>query len=157
MQRLRNCQFIIDIEMIENISGANQVFEIIFTTTDKEVYKFIFTHVWDMRCSIENASIDRFCEFRKNTPVGTVDNGVYIVENSEYIKYFDSEASGTLPAEDLTHYILCDRIDTVVDILVCEDHRWGMPRLMPCNEVEGVITHAASNGYNCFPHDITEA
>jgi len=38
MQRLRNCQFIIDIEMIENISGANQVFEIIFTTTDKEVY-----------------------------------------------------------------------------------------------------------------------
>ena len=121
MERLRNCEFIIDIEMIENISGADQYFEVIFSTTDKKKHKFIFKFVWDMRYAIENASIDRFCEFRKRLPEGIIDNGVYVVEDSDYIKYFEHQVSLTRPVDELTHYILCDRVDTTLDILVCKN------------------------------------
>jgi hypothetical protein len=70
-----------------------------------------------MRYSIENASIDRFCEFRKCLPEGIIENGIYIVENSEYIKYFENQVSGTRPVDELKHYIFCDNIDTILDVL----------------------------------------
>jgi len=121
MEKLANCEFVIDIDMIENISGANQSFEVTFSTVNKKKYKFIFNFVYDMRYSVENASIDRFYELRKFLPEGIVDNGIYVVENSEYIKYFEHQVSGTLPIDEMTHYILCDRVDTILDILVCRD------------------------------------
>ena len=120
MESLTNCEFVIVIDMIESISGANQHFEVIFSTADKKKYKFIFEQVWDMRYSIENASIDRFCEFRKCLPDGIVDNNIYVVKNSEYIKYFERQISGTLPIDELTHYIVSDCVDTTLDILTCK-------------------------------------
>ena len=118
MEKLKNCDIIIDIEIIENISGGDQAFEIVFVTKEKEKYKIVFDFVWDMRYSIENASIERFCEFRKCLPDGIIDNGIYIVEESEYIKYFEHQVSGTRPVDELKHYILCDRVDTTLDILI---------------------------------------
>jgi hypothetical protein len=121
MERLINCNFIIDIELIENISGANQYFEILFTTEDKTKFKIIYKCVWDMRYSIENASIERFCQFRKYLTDGLIDNSAYVVENSEYIKYFEHQVSGTLPVNKLKHYIFSDSVDTTIDILSFEE------------------------------------
>jgi len=143
--------------MIENISGANRDFEIIFSTTDKEVYKFIFTHVWDIRCSIENASLNRFYQFRKNMPDETIESCVFVVEDSDYIKHFGSEAFGTLPAEDLTHYIIWDHTDTIIDILVCGDLGLNSPSLTHCSDTEEVIAHIVRHRYSCLPSDTAEA
>lgn len=120
MERLTNWETTIDIEMIENISGAQQYYEVIFLTKDNERYKFILRDVWDIRCSIENASIERFCEFRKYLPEGLIDNGVYVVEDSEYIKYFEHQVSGTRPMEEIKHYLISDQIDMMIDVLTPE-------------------------------------
>ena len=127
MQNLKNCNFTLDIELIELISGGNQEFEIIFSTKNKEKYKIIFDFVYDMRFSIENASIDRFYEFRKCLPEGLIENGIYIVENSEpeYFSYFEHQVYRTYPVDELKHYILSDNIYTTVDILTDK-----MPTLM---------------------------
>jgi len=120
MEKLVNWEITIDIEMIENISGANQHFEVLFTAKNKKQYKFILKDVWDMRYSIENASIERFSEFRKCLPTGIIDNGVYVVEDSEYIKYFEHQVSGTRPINELKHYIISDCVDTLLDVLTPE-------------------------------------
>jgi len=118
MQKLANCEFIINIERIEHLFIEGLRLEIVFSTTDKKRHKFIFDGVLDIRCSIENASIDRFCEFRKCLTGGIIDNSVYVVEDSEYIKYFEHQVSGTHSIDELNHYIVSDNLDTIVDILV---------------------------------------
>ena len=50
-----------------------------------------------------------------------IDNGVYIVEDSEYIKYFEHQVSGTMPTDELKHYIISDNIDTTLDILTTKE------------------------------------
>lgn len=91
MEKLINCDFILNIECIESISGANQYYEVVFSTKDKMKHKIIFDFVWDIRCSIENGYIDRaskflHCEKEKSS--------VLLVENSEHIKYFENQVSG---------------------------------------------------------------
>lgn len=117
MEKLKNGKIIINIDYIKNISGIAGYFEVELLTDDKIEYKMILNHAWDFRVSIENASIDRFCEFRKNLPDDIIENSIYIVENSEYIKYFENQVSGTRPIEFLSHYIICDKIDTTIDVL----------------------------------------
>ena len=114
MEKLINCDIIIDIAMIENISGANQYFEIIFSTKDKIKYKLIFDFVWDMRYSIENGYIDRFAQFTENEKQKS---SIVLVENSQYIKYFEKQVSGTMPLDKLKDYLLFDAVDTVLEIL----------------------------------------
>ena len=117
MEKLTNCEIVINIELIELIIGGNERFEILFTTKSDEKYRFIFDFVWDMRYSIENASLNRFYHFRECLNEGFKNNGVYVVEDSEYIRYFENQVSGTRPVSDLVHYIICDEIDTVIDVL----------------------------------------
>ena len=117
MEKLLNYDIIIDIEMITKLSGANRIFEVEFLTADHRHLKMIFEDVWDLRYAIENGYIDRFVEFRKNLDSHLINNSTYIVENSEYIKYFENQSSGTLPTELLTDYIVCDTTDTVIEIL----------------------------------------
>ena len=117
MEILKNCDTIIHIELIESISGGNQEFEVLFLTKEKEKYKLTFDFVWDMRYSIENASIERFCRFREHLPEGIIDNSVYMVEGSEYIKYFEKQVDETMPIHELKHYIISDSIDTTLDVL----------------------------------------
>lgn len=120
MEKLVNCETTIDIEWIENVSGGDRFFEVAFSTKDKKKYKIILKHVWDMRWSIENASIDRFCAFRKNLPEGMTNSSVYLVENSEYIKYFENQVSGTRPIDELKHYIFLDKTDNILYVLTVE-------------------------------------
>jgi len=117
MQKLVNYDVIIDIDLIENITGANQYFEVFFSTKEKIRYKIVLEWVWDMRYSIENANIDRFHEFRTCLPEGLIDNGTFIVEDSEYIKYFEQQVMGTMPIDKLKHYIFYDTVDSVIDVL----------------------------------------
>ena len=121
MECLKNCSIIIDIEIIENISGANRYFEIVFLAKDKTKSKIIFDCVWDMRYSIENGCIDRFCQFRKCLTEGLIDNSIYIVENSEYIKYFGNQVSGTYPIDEIKDYIMVDAVDAVLEILTIKE------------------------------------
>jgi len=121
MESLMNCEITLDIDLIENISGGNQTYEISFSAKDNLKYKLIFRHAWDMRCSIENASIDRFCEFRRYLPEDLIDNNIFLVKNSDYIKYFETQVSGTRPIDALKHYILYDNVDCTIDVLTIEE------------------------------------
>lgn len=117
MERLVNCEHILDIALIENISGGNQKFDIFFVDKNSKRYKLSFPRVWDMRYSIENGYLERFCRFRENLPDGIIDNGIYIVEDSNYMKYFEKQVLGSLPTEDIVDYLLYDEIDTTIEIL----------------------------------------
>ena len=114
MEKLVNCKIVIDIEHIERITGGDQFFEIFFTTQDKGECKIVFDNVWDMRYSIENGSLDRFSKILRAVEQKS---GVLLIENSEYIRYFERQVSGTRPTDKLKNYILYDAIDTVIEIL----------------------------------------
>jgi hypothetical protein len=118
VEKLIDSKIIIDIEVIEMLSGANQYFEVVFSTKEEEKYKIIFDFVWDMRYSIENGYIDRFSKFIRNQGK---DSCVFLIENSEYIKYFERQASGTRPMDGVKNYILFDKVDTVIEILTIKE------------------------------------
>ncbi|MCL2056921.1 MAG: hypothetical protein FWH02_06860 [Oscillospiraceae bacterium] len=117
MQKITPYHLKIDIEEIEYISGPNPCFEIYFAATDKRKYKLIFDNVWDLRYSIEITSVERFIHFRENSPEWTEDNGIYLIEDSDYIKYFTEQTFGAYPTDELKHYLVHDAIDTILDIL----------------------------------------
>ena len=121
MEYLTNSNLLINIDLIEKITGANRFFEVFYCTEDKEKHKIILNDVWDMRYSIENASIDRFYEFRKHLPEGIIENSFYIVMNSQYIDYFENQVSGTYPINSLKHYLFTDNVDTILDVLAIEE------------------------------------
>lgn len=100
------------------ISGANQYFEMVFLTSDKTKYKIIFDFVWDLRYSIENGNIDRTSKFLHEEGEKS---SVLMIENSEYVKYFENQVSGTRPTEDIRDYILFDSVDTVVEVLTIKE------------------------------------
>ena len=114
MEKLINCDIIVDADCIEMISGANQYFEVIFSTKDKTKYKIIFDFVWDIRCSIESGYIDRASKFLHNEKEKS---SVLLIEDSEYVKYFENQVSGTRPVDCIQDYILFDSVDTVVEVL----------------------------------------
>ena len=70
-----------------------------------------FDDVWDFRYAIENAFIDR-CYNMRRQKVWTEDNSIYIVKNSEYIKYFENQVSGTRQIDELKHFLIFDTLDT---------------------------------------------
>lgn len=118
MEKLENCKFIIDIETIDRIMSGNQLYEIYFTSTNKIKYKFVFNFVWDFRCSIENAYIDRFTKFCHNEKEKS---SILLIKNSNYVKYFEKQVSGTRPINEIKNYILFDRVDTIIEVLTLEE------------------------------------
>ena len=124
MEKLKNGSFQLHISIIESITGitgGNQVFNISALCDDGTKCMIRCEHVWDLRCSVENASIDRFYYLRKNQSPNLINNSFYIVDDSDYIQYFTKQISGTLPIDDLVHYIIMDNSDTVIDILAREE------------------------------------
>ena len=118
MEKLTNCDIIIDIEFIENISGGNQNYEILFLAKDGEKYKIIFDFALDIRCSIESAYIDRATKFLH---AEKEKSSVLLIENSEYFKYFESQVSGTRPVDNIKNYIIFDSVDTIIEVLTMKD------------------------------------
>lgn len=118
MEILKNCNIITDIESIDKISGGNQLYEVFFSTKDSIKYKLVFDYVWDLRCSIENAYIDRSTKFGHKE---SEKSSILLIENSQYIKYFEEQVSGTRPIIGLKNYILFDKIDTVMEVLTLKE------------------------------------
>lgn len=118
MEKLVNCNIFVDIEIIDKISGGNQFYEVFFSTTDKINYKLVFDFVWDYRCAIENAYIDRFSKFCHNVEK---ESSVLMIENSDYVKYFQEQVSGTLPVDKVRDYLLFDTVDTVIEVLAVKE------------------------------------
>lgn len=114
MESLVNCDIIIDIESIDRIAAGNQLYEVFFTTTNQIKYKIVFDFVWDFRCAIENAYIDRFSKFCHNEKEKS---SILLIQNSNYVKYFEGQVSGTRPIGGLKNYILFDCVDTIIELL----------------------------------------
>lgn len=118
MELLENCGIIVDINCIDKILAGNQRCEVFFTSANKTKYKIIFDFVWDFRCSIENAYIERsskFCHKEKKK------SSILLINNSNYIKYFEEQISGTLPISKLKNYILFDSVDTIIELLTLKE------------------------------------
>ena len=118
METLVNCNIIVDIVSIDQVAGGNQMYEVYFTSTDNTKYRLVFDSVWDIRCAIENAYIDRSTKFSHKE---IQKSSVLIVQNSETIKYFQKQVSGTRPTDEIKNYILFDSIDTVIEILTLKE------------------------------------
>lgn len=54
METLVNCDIIVDIESIDNVSGGNQEYEVYFTSVDNAKYKLVFDCAWVFRVSFES-------------------------------------------------------------------------------------------------------
>ena len=118
METLVNCNLIVDIASVDKVSGDNQMYEVYFTSMDSIKYKLVFDYVWDFRCAIENAYIDRATKFSHEE---IQKSSVLQVQNSEYIKYFETQVSGTRPIDEIKDYILFDSIDTIIEFLTFKE------------------------------------
>lgn len=118
METLVNCGIILDIESIDNVSGGSQEFEIYFTSEDNVKYKLVFDCVWEIRCAIENAYIDRSTQFKHEE---TQKSSVLLIQNSNYIKYFAKQVSGTRPLDEIKDYLIFDSIDTIIEVLTVKE------------------------------------
>ena len=104
----------IQIEIINCFEGGNRELNVFFTNTKNEKQKLYFDFVFDFRYAIENAFLNRDF-FRKEY------SSIYIVENSDYIKYFSNQVCGTYSIENLNHYIIFDSIDSGLEILTTKE------------------------------------
>lgn len=118
MEKLVNCNIIVEIESIDKVSGGNQVYEVHFTSADNVKYKLMFDYVWEFRCAIENAYIDRATKFKHEE---IQRSSVLLVQNSKYIKYFAKQVSGTRPLGAIKDYIIFDSIDTIIEVLTVKE------------------------------------
>lgn len=118
METLLNCDIVIDIERIDKIVAGNQLYEVFFTTTNQIRYKMVFDFVWDFRCSIENAYIDRFSKFCHKEKKKS---SILLIQDSNYIKYFEEQVSGTRSISKLKNYILFDCVDTIIELLTLKE------------------------------------
>jgi hypothetical protein len=109
----------IDIELIDRFSGGNQECNIFFSDKKKKKYMLHFEPIFDFRYAIENAFIDRFANWAKT------ESGPYVsireVEDSDYLKYFEDQCSGTFPTDGIRHFTVFDAIDTGIEVLASED------------------------------------
>lgn len=100
----------IQIELIDHFIGGNQEIKIFFVDNVKKKWMLYFDFVLDFRYAIENAFLNRdFCRREQAS--------VYIVENSEYISYFENQIAGTRPVDELKHFLIFDIVDTGLEIL----------------------------------------
>ena len=99
---------------VESIARAS----INFTDKDKSKHTLFFENVLSLKYTTENGFINRFY----NVPSGVLgSNSIYIVEDSEYLKNFEYEVSGTIPTDDVRHFLVLDSIDTGIEILTTHD------------------------------------
>lgn len=108
----------IQIELIESFSGGNRECVVNFVDKQNRKGRLTFTNVFDFRYAIENAFIDRFSNIPKSIHGK---NSIYIVDESDYKSDFENQVSGTIPVENIRHFIIFDVIDTGIEILTDQD------------------------------------
>lgn len=77
--------------------------------------KVIFEHIYAYKYSNENGNIDRISKLINKEVLGK--SSIYTIPNSEYIKEYKIQSSGTMPMENVVHYMLVDPIDTFIEVL----------------------------------------
>ncbi len=108
------------IELIEHFEGGNQELKVYFIDNEKRKWLLRFDLVWDFRYAIENAFIDR-CYTMERNKTRLEYSSIYMVDNSEYISYFKKQISGSLPTDELKHFLIFDKIDTGLEILTMKE------------------------------------
>ena len=116
----------VDIEWIQQFCGGDGECSLFFLDRGGRKGRLRFPGVYDFRYAIENAFIGRSMNLS-----GNKDTGFDIVEDSEYIKYFERQAGDTIPTDDVRHYVVFDKTDTGIEILAC-----GEPSLTWLDEDE---------------------
>jgi hypothetical protein len=108
----------LDIEFIEEFKGGNREFEIYFSDSVRNKFKLQFNNVLDIRYSVENGFIDRI----SNMPVDILENNrIFVLTDSSYFNNFTFQISGTIPTENIKHYLLFDRVDTGIELLTTSE------------------------------------
>jgi len=102
------------IEMIESFNGGNREVSLHFIDENRLNYSLFFGNVYDFRYAIENAFIDRFVNIPKET---LSVNSIFTVTESEFLKNFEYQVSGTIPLTNIRHFIVCDSVDTAIELL----------------------------------------
>jgi hypothetical protein len=109
----------IKIELIDRFQGGNQECTIFFSDKMKKKYALCFDPIFDFRYAIENAFIDRLANWAKT------ESGLYAsiceVEDSDYLKCFEYQCSGTFPTDGIRHFTVFDAIDTGIEVLTSTD------------------------------------
>lgn len=78
----------------------------------------IFEDIYAYKYSNESGIIDRVSK----VPVEILrKNKVFLVEESDYLKEYEFQSSGTRPMEEVRHFVLLDGIDTVVEVLAMSE------------------------------------
>ena len=108
------------IELIERFEGGNQELKVYYTDKKKRKWMLHFDFVWDFRYAIENAFINR-CYYIKQDKTRIKYSSIYIVEGSEYIKYFEDQTFGSLPTDELKHFLIFDAVDSGLEILTTKE------------------------------------
>ena len=118
----------VDIEWIQQFCGGDGECSLFFVDSSGQKGKLHFPCIYDFRYAIENAFISRYADVSREK--GT---GFNIVEDSEYIKYFEYQVSGTRPIDDIKHYAIFDAMDTGIEVLATRE-----PVLTWLDEGDGV-------------------
>jgi hypothetical protein len=110
----------VQIERICEASGGDHECTIFFFNEKKRKYALHFSIVFDLRYANEAAFGSRVA--KQPWPDPAVMAGIYTVEDSDYLKFFEDQTSGTVPwLENIRHFILFDTIDTAIELLAYRD------------------------------------
>ncbi|MEY9972737.1 hypothetical protein ABH966_003113 [Lysinibacillus sp. RC46] len=91
---------------------------IYFSNRVNNKFKLQFNDVLDIRYSIENGFIDRV----SNMPVDILKNNrMFVLTDSSYFNNFTLQISGTIPTDNIKHYLLFNRVDTGVELLTTNE------------------------------------
>lgn len=48
-------------------------------------------------------------------------SSILLIQNSNYVTYFEEQVSGTRPIDELKDFILFDRVDTIIEVLTLKE------------------------------------
>ncbi|MDR1229934.1 MAG: hypothetical protein LBK61_00890 [Spirochaetaceae bacterium] len=103
------------IEHIDRFTGGNQEITIFFSDKKRVKYALHFDLIIDFRYTVE----DTFCHRAAQRPWTESEQSacVYVVEDSDYLKFFKEQSAGIFPIDGIRHFIVFDAIDTAIELL----------------------------------------
>lgn len=114
MEKTVNCNIIIFIMEIINITGRDDYYEVLVVTKEDEYFKLIFNKVVMAHFTVECGFIDRgYYLQRCEESVSSV----LRIENSKTIEQLEKRSKGTYSLDGLKEFLLIDEANTVIEIL----------------------------------------
>jgi hypothetical protein len=81
----------------------------------------MLNHVWDLKYSVEDVQAGRFKELMEHSQADLAQSSIYAIEDSDYIRFFENEVSGTQPIEKIVHYVMTDAANTLLEFLTVRE------------------------------------